>query len=229
MQYSGERYCGGPNLLYLVAAGKFLHHLRLIALKREWDKLLAKNRFEFPVRENHMPGLFTLRRFEHKDFRGSFSRLFDMEELIPVGWPPIAGQVNFSITSLKGSIRGMHAQPGGIPEYKLVTCIRGAVWDVCVDLRANSTTFLSSECVELSAGNALSLLIPPGVAHGFQTMSDDVEIVYCHSAPFDPDSEFGVSPFDPLLGVSWPLEVTSISDRDRNHSLLPSTFEGLSV
>lgn len=123
----------------------------------------------------------------------------------------------------------MHAQPGGVPEYKLVTCIRGVVWDVCVDLRANSTTFLSWEGIELSDANALSLMIPPGVAHGFQTLSDNVELVYCHSAPYDSGSEFGVFPFDPLVAISWPLDVTAISDRDRNHRPLLPTFQGFTL
>lgn len=122
----------------------------------------------------------------------------------------------------------MHAQTGKTPEYKLVTCVRGIIWDVAVDLRKNSETFLHWEVFELSREKAFSLLIPPGVAHGFQTLSDDVELVYCHSAPYVPDSGIGINPFDEVLAISWPLDVTDISARDRGHQALPPTFEGLS-
>lgn len=191
--------------------------------------LVGESGGEFSSAETPIRGLLIISRFEHKDARGSFSRIFDPDELAPLGWPSNIRQVNFSSSAVKGTIRGMHAQPGGTPEYKLVTCVRGAVWDVCVDLRKKSPTFLHWEAVELSGTNALSLLIPPGVAHGFQTMSDDVELVYCHSAPHDPDSEIGVSPFDPLLAISWPLDSTTISDRDRKHQPLTPTFEGLTT
>lgn len=184
---------------------------------------------EFPSGETPIHGVLAISRFEHKDTRGSFSKIFNQDEFFPLGWPSNIRQVNFSSTAIKGTIRGMHAQRGGTPEHKLVTCVRGAVWDVCVDLRKKSATFLRWKAIELSETNALSLMIPPGVAHGFQAISDDVELVYCHSAPYEPDSEIGVSPFDPLIAISWPLGLTAISDRDRNHRPLPPTFEGLST
>ena len=172
-------------------------------------------------------GLAMFKRFENQDERGSFSRIFSQDERQSLGWTSTTHQVNFSRTALKGSIRGMHAQLGTTPEFKIVTCVRGVVWDVCVDLRMNSQSFLSWEAFELSENNALSLAIPPGVAHGFQTLRDDVELVYCHSAPYEPDSEFGVSPFDPLIDVAWPLEVTVMSERDSKHELLSPSFSGV--
>lgn len=172
-------------------------------------------------------GLAIFKRFENQDARGSFSRIFSQDEHHSLGWTSTTRQVNFSRTARKGSIRGMHAQLGTTPEFKVVTCVRGVVWDVCVDLRRNSQSFLRWEAFELSENNALSLAIPPGVAHGFQTLRDDVELVYCHSASYEPDSEFGVSPFDPLIDVVWPLEVTVMSDRDRKHELLPASFKGV--
>lgn len=174
-------------------------------------------------------GLVKFKRPEHKDFRGLFSRLFNQKDLAAFGWPTTTEQVNFSITLRIGTVRGMHAQIGETPEHKLVTCVRGKVWDVAVDLRKGSKTFLDWEAFELSEANGFSLLIPPGVAHGFQTLSDDVEIVYCHSAPYEPDWEIGISPFEEMLGISWPLAVTTISDRDQRHQPLPPTFEGLIV
>ena len=184
---------------------------------------------EFSSVETPIHGLFIMSRFQHKDARGSFSRIFNQDELSPLGWPSKVRQINFSRTAAKGTIRGMHAQPGRTPEYKVVTCVRGAIWDVCVDLRKKSPTFLRWEAVELSETNALSLLIPPGVAHGFQAMRNGVELVYCHSAPYEPNLEIGVSPFDPLLAISWPLGLTVLSDRDRKHRPLRPTFRGLTL
>lgn len=174
-------------------------------------------------------GLVVLKRAEHRDSRGSFSRLFTQQDLAAFGWPVKTEQVNYSITERIGTVRGMHAQTGKTPEYKLVTCVRGTIWDVAVDLRKDSETFLDWEAFELSDANAFSLLIPPGVAHGFQTLSDSVGLVYCHSALYEPDSEIGISPFDQVLAIPWPLDVTDISARDRRHGPLPHTFEGLSV
>lgn len=184
---------------------------------------------QFLASKTSIPGLISLRRTEKVDSRGSFSRLFDHQELSSFGWPELVNQVNFSITAIRGTVRGIHAQPGTSAEHKLVTCVRGAIWDVCVDLRKNSPTFLRWEAITLGADGGLSVLVPPGVAHGFQSLSNDVQLVYCHSAPYEPDSEIGVSPFDPGLAISWPLEVTAISDRDLKHPLLSPAFEGLAT
>lgn len=183
----------------------------------------------FSASKTSIPGLVTLRRTENSDMRGSFSRLFDQKELSSFGWPAMINQVNLSSTTRRGTVRGIHAQLGTTAEHKLVTCLRGAIWDVCVDLRKNSPTFLSWEAVDLAADDALSMLIPPGVAHGFQAMSNDVQLIYCHSALYEPSSEIGISPFDSRLAISWPLEVTAISERDRMHPQLPPTFEGFST
>lgn len=172
-------------------------------------------------------GVAVLKKNEHKDARGSFSKVFSHDTLSLLGWPLKTEQVNFSSTSQRGTIRGMHAQIGRIPEFKLITCVRGTIWDVAVDLRKDSQTFLKWEEFELSDANGLSLLLPPGVAHGFQTLSDDVSLIYCHSSPYEPDHEIGVSPFDERLAISWPLAVTAISDRDRGHEPLSPRFEGL--
>lgn len=174
-------------------------------------------------------GLVRFNRPRHTDSRGSFSRLFNREDLGPYGWTAKIEQVNFSSTIRRGTVRGMHAQIGETPEYKLVTSVRGTIWDVAVDLRKDSETFLGWEAFELSDANGCSLLVPPGVAHGFQSLTDDVELVYCHSAPYEPDSEIGFDPFDEKLVIMWPLEVTAISARDRSHQALPPTFEGLSI
>lgn len=179
--------------------------------------------------ETSIKGLVRLERPKHRDSRGSFSRLFNQEDLGPYGWPAKIEQVNFSSTMRLGTIRGMHAQVSETPEYKLVTSVRGTIWDVVVDLRKGSETFLCWEAFELSEANGFSLMIPPGVAHGFQTLTDDVGLVYCHSAPYEQPSEIGVDPFDEMLAITWPLSVTAMSARDRSHQALSTTFEGLSV
>ena len=173
-----------------------------------------------------IPGLVEIERSVYLDPRGTFSRFFDYEAMMPFGWPSSTYQVNFSTTASKGTVRGIHAQFGATPEYKVVTCVQGEVWDVCVDLRKSSETFLRWQAFRLSNTNALSILIPPGVAHGFQTLTDDVAMLYCHSAPYEKDHETGLNPFDPALSIPWPVPVTVVSDRDREHSPLQPNFEG---
>lgn len=193
------------------------------------DKSSAETHDGLTTHGTPIPGLFSLQMSLHEDSRGSFLKLLNQDELRSLGWPSITHQVNLSSTPQRGTIRGMHAQTGPTPEYKLVSCIRGAVWDVCVDLRKESPTFLHWKAFELSEANPMQLLIPPGVAHGFQATSEDVELVYCHSTPYEPGLEVGVNPFDPLIGISWPLEGTIVSTRDKNHPPLSASFEGLIV
>jgi len=105
--------------------------------------------------------------------------------------------------------------------------MRGKVWDVVTDVRRESPHFLNSWSSELSAINGGALLIPPGFAHGFQTLSDDVELLYFHSAIHVPEAEDGLNPFDPRLSIAWPLQVTEISDRDLNRLALSAGYEGI--
>lgn len=173
-------------------------------------------------------GVEEISRSIHSDPRGTFSRFFDYEAMIKFGWPSRTFQVNVSETFAEGTVRGMHAQFGPTQEYKLVTCIKGEAWDVCVDLRKGSGTLLRWQAYGLSHNNPRSVLIPPGVAHGFQALSGDVVMLYCHSAPYEKDNEVGVSPFDPVLSIPWPAPVTIVSDRDRDHSPIEPNFEGWS-
>lgn len=181
-----------------------------------------------PSPRSVIPGVEGISRSVHLDPRGTFSRFFDYELMRKFGWPSTTYQVNVSETLAKGTVRGMHAQLGPTREYKLVTCIRGEVWDVCVDLRKDSATLLRWQAYSLSHTNPLSVLIPPGVAHGFQALSNDVVMLYCHSAPYEKDCEIGVSPFDPALSIPWPAPVTVVSERDRDHSPINANFRGWS-
>jgi dTDP-4-dehydrorhamnose 3,5-epimerase len=112
---------------------------------------------------------------------------------------------------------------------KQVSCIRGKVWDVAVDLRAGSPSFLHWHAEELSADNYRALLIPEGFAHGFQALTDEVELLYCHSATYHPEAEAGLNPQDSTLAINWPLEITELSSRDAHHPMIDQNFSGLAL
>jgi len=163
------------------------------------------------------------------DNRGSFYRLFCDRELREVlGGAPIA-QVNHSKTVTPGSLRGLHLQHPPSADIKIVRCIKGKVFDVAVDLRSGSESLLAWHGIHLSADDNLAIVIPKGFAHGFQTTDPDSELLYLHTAHYDPASEAGFRYDDPLMGIDWPLQVSEISDRDRTHALLEPEFTGISV
>ena len=155
------------------------------------------------------------------DDRGSFARVFDIEEFRTTGlFPDGAVQTNLAVTREAGTVRGLHWQepvPGRTGEAKLVLCVAGRVFDVAIDLRSGSPTRLQHHAVELAAGRWRALLIPPGVAHGMQALEDGSTLLYQHAAPFDPALERGARPEDPALGIPWPLEIRNVSARDRSH------------
>ena len=183
----------------------------------------------FTLLSEPLPGARLLQREVHADSRGALSRLFCVEELSVLGWGPCVAQINLTCTSRCGTIRGLHFQHPPHAEKKLVTCIRGRVWDVIVDIRAGSPTFLMWHAEELSDENHRSLLIPEGFAHGFQTLSDEVEMFYCHSAAYVAAAEGGLYPLDQYLQISWPLPITELSVRDRQHPALNDSFQGIII
>jgi dTDP-4-dehydrorhamnose 3,5-epimerase len=166
-------------------------------------------------------------RLRMEDERGFLARLFCAEELGDAGWAGPIAQVNLTRTRKAGTVRGMHYQLPPHAERKLVTCVRGEVWDVALDLRAGSPTFLQWHAQPLSEANDTALLLPEGVAHGFQALSDDAELLYCHSRPFTPEAERGIWPLDPRPAIAWPLPVSAMSDRDRQHPALDDAFRGV--
>lgn len=176
-----------------------------------------------------LSGLHKITRQPLFDERGSFSRLFCMEELATAGWHGPIAQINLSQTRHLGTIRGMHFQYPPHAEAKLISCIRGKVWDVAVDLRHGSPTFLQcwGEC--LSAENGHAILIPPGFAHGFQALSENAELLYCHSKPYAPESEGGIHPLDPRIAPQWPLAPGQMSAKDSSRSLIAANFHGISI
>ena len=150
------------------------------------------------------------------DSRGSFARNFCAREFAEHGLATEFPQHSISRNVLKGTVRGMHFQTAPHEEAKLVWCTRGAIFDVCLDLRPGSPTFRNWIGFELSADNGRQLYIPQGCAHGFQTLTDDAEIFYRISQYYAPEASVGVRFDDPAFGIEWPLPVTAMSDRDRN-------------
>lgn len=176
-----------------------------------------------------IPGLVAFQRRLIGDVRGSVSRLFCTNELGSVGWHWPVLQINHSCTNRAGTVRGLHYQRPPNAEGKIVTCLRGRVWDVAVDLRSGSSTFLQWCAQELSPDNLTSVLIPPGCAHGFQALTADVELLYVHSSVYAPEAEGGLRATDPQLNIPWPLPPAELSLRDREHPLLDEDFVGLDV
>ena len=172
-------------------------------------------------------GLFVVSRKVLGDERGFLSRIWCAEEMIQAGWNGKIAQINHTYNQKLGTVRGMHFQRKPYGEQKLVSCIKGSIWDVVVDLRAESQTFLQWHAEELSEKNNRALMIPEGFAHGYQTLTDDVELLYCHSNSFDEASEGGLNPKDPRISVEWPSEITVISPRDLNHPFLTNDFNGI--
>lgn len=166
-------------------------------------------------RELELPGAFVLEPELLEDERGFFARAFCRRELAEHGLDPEVAQCSLSFNRRRGTLRGMHYQAAPREEAKLVRCIRGAIHDVIVDVRPDSATFGKHAAVELGADNRLALYVPPGFAHGFQTLADDTELYYQMSAEHAPELARGFRHDDPEVGIEWPLPVTAISDRDR--------------
>lgn len=154
------------------------------------------------------------------DERGFLARTWSQEEFLQRGLNPRVVQQNISLNKMRGTLRGMHYQAEPHQEAKLIRCTAGAIFDVLVDLREDSPTFLKWIGLELSANNRRMLYIPESFAHGFQTLEDDTEVVYQISEYYHPESARGLRWDDPALAIEWPLPVTVISQRDKQHPLL---------
>ena len=173
-----------------------------------------------------IPGLMVAETSPHIDERGFFARLFCERELAK--WTVFRRivQINHSRTTTVGTVRGLHYQYPPHTEMKMVRCLKGRVWDVAVDLRQNSPTFLRWHAVELDVCNMRMLVIPEGFAHGFQVLEPDSELLYLHTAAYEPAAEGGLRYDDPRLGIDWPLPVKDLSKRDASHPLLSENFIG---
>lgn len=176
-----------------------------------------------------MSGVVVVETPVTRDARGSFGRLFCRNELEEVIGNRQIVQINHSLTVAVGAVRGLHFQLAPYVEMKLVRCIRGRVWDVVVDLRCNSPTFLQWHAEELTPDNARMLVVPGGCAHGFQVLAPESELLYLHTAPYVPEAEGGVRHDEPRVAIRWPLPVTQVSSRDAAFPSIDGDFTGLTT
>lgn len=170
--------------------------------------------------ETMIPGAFVLELERQIDERGFFARTFCRDELAARGLDVTVAQCNVSFTEHRGTLRGLHYQAAPHAEAKIVRCVAGAIFDVVVDLRPSSPAYLRWYSTTLDAVTRDSLYIPTGCAHGFLTLTPDVEVLYQMSAPYVVEAARGVRWDDPKLAIAWPLPPTLISARDAAYDLL---------
>ena len=175
------------------------------------------------------PGAALLKSRPFSDERGHFERLFCHHELKALNLNKPIVQINYSITKKMGAFRGLHFQYPPYPEIKIVRCLKGAVFDVIVDLRQNSPTCLQWHGEELSEQNHAAMYIPEGCAHGFQVLKENSELLYLHTEFYHPEAEGGLNVQDPRLKINLPLPISEMSERDRQHSFLDEQFQGIYV
>lgn len=163
------------------------------------------------------------------DDRGLFGRVFCQKEFSKIKENLVIEQINHSLTKQKGAIRGMHFQYPPHDEIKIVRCTKGKIFDVAVDLRKGSKTFLKWHGEILSSENMKLLVVPEGFAHGFQALEDDSEIIYFNTRFYNKDSEGALKFDDPKIGISWPLAMTNISEKDALHPYIDEKFDGVEI
>ena len=184
-----------------------------------------KGRFAFS--KTALSGLTVVHRKPIEDDRGSLTRFYCAEEYKTAGVFTTVLQINHTLTKKSGAVRGLHFQFPPNAETKAVSCLKGEIYDVAVDLRQDSPTFLDWHSEILSGENQKSLIIPEGFAHGFQTLVENCELLYLHSALFCSDSEGALNVRDPRIGIDWPLPITELSERDRSHPFIAYDFNGM--
>jgi dTDP-4-dehydrorhamnose 3,5-epimerase len=178
-------------------------------------------------RETPLKGAYIVELERKEDPRGFFARAFCAREFEQQGLPTRVAQANLSYSARRGTLRGMHYQVPPASEPKFIRCIRGAIWDVIIDMRPDSPTYRQHFGIELSADNRLALYIPDMFAHGNQALTDDVELFYLVGEFYTPGCERGVRYDDPAIGIKWPLPVTVISDKDKSWPLLEPAPAGI--
>jgi len=172
--------------------------------------------------ETSLPRVFLVDLEPIGDSRGFFSRFWCSKEFDAQGLPFDVAQINMAHNAETGTLRGLHYQRDPYAEARIVSCAHGSVFDVAVDVRPDSPTYLQWFGTELSSENRRMLHIPAGFAHGYQTLEDDTSLLYLASEFYTPDSEAGLRYNDPAIGIDWPLPVASISDKDAGCPLLPT-------
>jgi dTDP-4-dehydrorhamnose 3,5-epimerase len=172
-------------------------------------------------KETKLQGAYLIQLKELVDDRGFFARTWCQREFDEMGLVARIVQANMSFNHKKGTLRGMHYQVSPYEETKLIRCTRGAIYDVIVDLRADSPTYCQWIGAELTADNHHMLFVPEGFAHGFQTLKDDTEVTYQVSQFYTPGAERGARYDDTAFGIDWPIPVSAISDKDKGWPVYP--------
>jgi dTDP-4-dehydrorhamnose 3,5-epimerase len=178
-------------------------------------------RFDFV--STPLAGAFLIKWQPRTDERGLFARAFCAEEFAARGLSSTFVQANVSVNRTAGTVRGMHYQRAPHEEVKLVRCTRGALFDVIVDMRPGSPTYLRWFGAEVSEGNGSMMYVPKGFAHGYQSLTPDATAFYLVSRQYTPHAEAGLRHDDPEIGIRWPLPIESVSSRDSQWPLLPSS------
>ena len=179
--------------------------------------------------ELSIKGVFSVELEPHEDSRGMFVRGFCKKELANIGFKNDIIQINNSLTRIKGTFRGLHYQNNPYAEIKIVRCLKGAVADFVVDIRKGSPTFLKWIKIDLTEDNFKMIFIPQGFAHGFQTLTDNCELLYLHSEFYSQTAEAAINYLDPAIKLKLLLPVADISKRDKNHPFITAYFEGVVI
>ena len=183
----------------------------------------------FRLDECEIPGVSVLQRDRLADDRGYLERMFCRDDLTDLLEGSDVSQINHTLTKKAGMVRGLHFQNPPFAEKKFVSCMAGEVFDVAVDLRKGSPTFLHWHAELLTESNGKTLFIPEGFAHGFQTLTDDCELLYLHTAPYSAESEGGLSATDQRIGIRWPKAIAGQSKRDAMLPTVTHEFAGIAL
>lgn len=181
----------------------------------------------FEIINTNFDGLKVIQRIPIGDERGFLERIFCNDTFNHLTGNKNVMQINHSITNKKGTVRGLHYQIDPYSEIKIISCLKGEIWDVALDLRTNSSTYLKYFGIHLTEDNFKSIIIPEGFAHGFQTLKEKCELLYLHTQRYQKDYERGINPIDSAIGIEWPLPITQLSKRDKNHAMIDEKFLGI--
>ena len=179
--------------------------------------------------ETPLNGVYVIEPEQRGDSRGWFQRIFCAKEMGEAGLETRFVQANNSFNAESGTLRGLHYQLPPSPEVKIVRCIKGALWDVIVDLRPTSPTYLKWHGVELTAENRLAYYVPRGFDHGFVTLEPDTETLYLASQFYNPQAERGLRWNDPKIGITWPLDGAIISEKEANWQDFNEEYHGVEL
>ena len=177
----------------------------------------------------NIPGVWIIESSAFHDNRGVFSRFFCSRELQDIVGQRSIVQINYSRTYSVGAVRGLHYQNSPYAEMKIIRCLKGRVFDVAVDLRKDSQTFLQWTAIELTPESNKAFVIPEGFAHGFQVLEEDSQLLYLHTAPYNSAAEGALRFDEPRININWPLPATDLSNKDLQTNYITEDFNGVIV